>query len=95
MILSDSLKKIRSLQDLRAEKYRLRYEAMRAEYELNGSIEAIGKAYTMLSYIRRAGTAASRAFNIATSLSRFIYNIFQKKTSRKEPPPEQDNPSSM
>lgn len=95
MMLSDSLKKIRSMQDVRAEKYRLRYEAMRAEYKLNASMEAVGRVYSMLSYIRRAGKVASHSFNIATSVSRFIYSFFQKKTSRSDPPPDQDHPSDM
>lgn len=79
MMLSGSLKRIKTLQDLRTEKLRLRYESMRAEDALNDSLFAIERMFSIFNLMQKAGTSFQYAFNMATSISSFFGRIFGKK----------------
>ena len=83
MMLTGSLKKIKTLHDLRTEKLRLRYESMRAEDALNDSLHAIERMFTIFTLMQRAGTGFQYAYNMATGISSFFSRIFGKKRKKK------------
>ncbi len=92
MMLLASLKKINTLQDLRTEKLRLRYETIRAEDALNDSVHAIERMFFIFTFMRKASSSFQHAYNIATSVSSFISRIFGKKHKKdhhsEDPSPE-------
>ncbi len=92
-MLTNRLKKIKSVHDLRTEKIRLRYEYMRAEESLNDSLYAIENLFTVFSMVRKAGSRLQSAYNIFTTVSGFLNRFFGKKRKKEhhadESPPEQ------
>lgn len=82
MIPAERLKHIRTMQDLRVEKARLRYESLMAEKDLNDSVEAIGKVMTFFTLFRRAAGGARYAYGIFSRVSDYLGGLFKKK-SRK------------
>lgn len=90
MMLTASLKKIKTIQDLRTEKLRLRYETMRAEDALNDSLYAIERMFFIFTFMRKASNSFQHAYNIATSVSSFISRIFGKKQRKQD---HQEEPS--
>ena len=49
----ESLKNIKTIQDLRVEKSRLKYEALIAESKLTDSLKAGGQVFTVFSVLNR------------------------------------------
>ncbi len=84
MMLLASLKQINTLQDLRTEKLRLRYETMRAEDALNDSLYAIERMFFIFTFMRKASNSFQHAYNIATSVSGFFSRIFGKKQKNQD-----------
>jgi hypothetical protein len=84
MMLTSSLKKIRTMQDLRTEKLRLRYESLRAEDALNDSLSALDNMFSLYTFIRKAGHSFQYAFNLATGISNFFSRFFGKKHKKKD-----------
>ncbi len=88
MMLSKTLKKIKSTQDLRAEKLRLRYEALRAEDAMNDSLAATEKLFTFFSAMRKAGSNVRYVMNAFSGISRIFGRLFGKKSHTEESPSE-------
>ena len=88
MTLSKTLRKIKSTQDLRAEKLRLRYEALRAEDALNDSLAATEKLFTFLSAVRKAGSNLRHVMNVFSGINRIFGRLFGKKSKAEEPSPD-------
>ncbi len=89
-MLSDKLKKVKTPQDLRVLKVRLQYEAMRAEDDLNKSLQATEELFTIVSVVRKAGNNIRHAFSIINSISSFFGRIFKKKQKQEDPSHEED-----
>ena len=85
MIPVERLKHIRTMQDLRVEKARLRYEALMAEKDLADSIRAVGKVVTFFTLFRRAAGGARYAYGVVSRLSGFFSGLFGKKSGKRKP----------
>lgn len=84
MMLTASLKKIKTMQDLRTEKLRLRYESLRAEDALNDSLHAFESLFSIFTIMRKASHSFQYAFNLATGVSSFFSRIFGKKHKKSQ-----------
>ena len=84
MISIDRLREVRTMQDLRVEKARLRYEALMAEKDLSDSLQAVGKVVTFFTLFRRAAGGARYAYGIISRLSGFFSGLFGKKSGKRK-----------
>jgi hypothetical protein len=84
MMLAASLKKIKTMQDLRTEKLRLRYESLRAEDALNDSLHAFESVFSIFTVMRKASHSLQYAFNLASGVSSFFSRIFGKKHKKNQ-----------
>lgn len=92
MIQIGHLRKVKTMQDLRVEKARLRYEALMAEKDMEDSLQAVGKVVTFFTLFRRAASGARYAYGVVSRLSGFFSGLFGKKSRKsragKNPDPE-------
>lgn len=92
MIQIGRLRNVKTMQDLRVEKARLRYEALMAEKDMEDSLQAVGKVVTFFTLFRRAAGGARYAYGVVSRLSGFFSGLFGKKSRkekvRKDPDPE-------
>ncbi len=84
MIPFERLKDVRTMQDLRVEKARLRYEALMAEKDLSDSLRAVGKVVTFFTLFRRAAGGARYAYGVVSRLSGFFSGLFGKKSKKEK-----------
>ena len=85
MMMIDSLRKIKTLQDIRVEKIRLRYEMLKAEDKLNDSLQATERLFTVFTFIRNAGGTLRKTYRVFTGISSFINSLFGKKSKQENP----------
>ncbi len=85
MMMINSLRKIKTVQDLRVEKIRLRYEMLKAEDKFNDSLHATERLFTIFTFIRNAGGALRQAYRIISGVNSFINNLFGKKSKQEKP----------
>ena len=85
----ESLKDIRSMKDIRAEKARLRYEALIAETKMMESFRAVERMFTFFSGVRRVSGALVYAFGVMSKAGSFLGRIFGK--SKKEAPDQEED----
>ena len=94
MMLSKSLGNIKTLHDLRMEKVRLRYESMRAEDAMNDSLGAIGRMFTVFTFIQKTGRRLRFAYGIFSGIaglaSRFLYKKVKKEDDTRYTSMEDD-----
>lgn len=84
MIPFERLKDVRTMQDLRVEKARLRYEVLMAEKDLSDSLRAVGKVITFFTLFRRVAGGARFAYGVVSRLSGFLTGFFGKKSKKKK-----------
>ncbi len=85
----DSLRKIKTVQDIRVEKIRLRYQMLKAEDKFNDSLHATEQLFTIFTFIRNAGGAMRQAYRIFSGVNSFINNLFGKKNKHGKPSPHE------
>ncbi len=90
MIPTERLRDVRTMQDLRVEKARLRYEALMAEKDLSDSLRAVEKVVKFFTLFRRAAGGARYAYGVASRLSGFFSGLFGKKSKKRESGAEPD-----
>ena len=86
------IRNIRSLRDLKAEKTRLREEALRLEEKIDGNYKDILSAFTLKSIIQRLTNELSMTSTVvstAFSLGKSLISKFKKKKKNKD---KGDNP---
>ncbi len=95
MIPTERLRNVRTMQDLRGEKARLRYEVLMAEKDLADSLQAVDKVLTFFTLFRRAAGVVRYAYGIISHMSGFLGGLFGKKRANKDdrndPDPEVDS----
>ncbi len=84
MMLSESLRKIKTPHDIRMEKVRLRYESMRAEDAMNDSLGAVGKMFAVFSYIRKTGRRLRFVYGIFSGIAGLVGRFVHKKVKKEE-----------
>lgn len=84
MMLSKSLRNIKNLHDLRIEKVHLRYESMRAEDAMNDSLSAIGKMFTVFTFIQKTGRRLKFVYGIFSGIAGLVSRFLYKKVKRKD-----------
>ncbi len=84
MILSESLRNIKTLHDIRMEKVRLRYESMRAEDAMNNSLGALGKLFTVFSFIQKTGRRMRFVYTIISGITSLIGRFVYKKVRKED-----------
>ncbi len=86
MILSERLKKIKTPHDIRMEKVRLRYESMRAEDAMNDSLGALGRMFTVFSFIKKTGHRLRFIYSMVSGITRLAGRFLYKKVKKIEDP---------
>lgn len=82
---SQRFKNIRTLQDIKLEKAKIRYEMLIAENSLMDSINAVEKLFTIVSYFRRFAAGFSYAQHFIRNFHKYIDKLmFWKKDTDKE-----------
>lgn len=89
-MLANKLQKVKTPHDLRVLKIRLQYEAMRAEDDLNQSLQASGQLFTLVSVFQKSAHIIRHASSVFTRISSFFGRIFNKKQKQEEYPCEED-----
>ncbi len=87
MMMINSLRKIKTVQDIRVEKYRLRYEMLKAEDRFNDSLHATQQLFTIFTFIRNAGGALRQAYRIISGVTGFINSLFGRFSKQDKPSP--------
>lgn len=80
----ESLRNIKSLEDIRVEKARLKYESLLAESRMMESMRAAGQLFTVVSSLKRVSGGIRTAYSIISRFSRFISRWFGRKKEEKE-----------
>lgn len=75
-------RKIRTLDDIKLEKARLKYEMMAAENDLHSSLEGIQRMFTMNGFITRVSTGVLFAQDLYHKFGNIISWFRRKKTTR-------------
>ncbi len=75
----ESLKEIKSIQDIRVEKARMRYEALLAENKLNESVRAAEQLFTFVSNLRRSLTVVRQTYEVFSRIGIFFSRLFGKQ----------------
>ncbi len=86
MMLSESLRNIKTLHDIRMEKVRLRYESMRAEDAMNDSLGALGRMFTVFSFIQKTGHRLRFIYSVVSGITSLVGRFLYKKVKKKEEP---------
>lgn len=84
MIPTERLRDVRTMQDLRAEKARLRYEALMAEKDLTDSLRAVDKVFTFFTLFRRAAGGVRYAYGVLSRVSGFFGGLFGKRPDKED-----------
>ncbi len=82
----ESIRNIKSLDDIRVEKARMRYEALLAEKNLNESMHAFEKLWTFFSTFKRTVSVFQQAFHLFSRMSSFFGRMFTGFKKQKEAP---------
>ncbi len=95
MIPTERLRDVRTMQDLRVEKARMRYEVLMAEKDLTDSLQAVEKVVTFFTLFRRAAGGVRYAYGVISRMSGFFSGLFRKRKQKEadgnEPDPEVDS----
>jgi hypothetical protein len=78
MIDTTRFKNIKTLQDIKLEKARLRYDLLLAENALSENIYAIQQAFSYVSLFSRIADGYAYAQRVVSKISRFYRRIFRK-----------------
>ncbi len=84
----ESLKDIKSIQDIKVLKARMRYEALLAENKMLESFRAVEKLVTFVSNVRRASAALHQAYRVFSKIGAFFGRLFGKTEEGKAPEEE-------
>ncbi|MDX9940610.1 MAG: hypothetical protein RBS53_00165 [Bacteroidales bacterium] len=74
-------KKIKTLNDIKLEKERLRYEMLAAEHSLHDSLEGIQQTFTMNGLVSRVSTGFLFAQDVYNRFGNIISFFRRKKSS--------------
>ncbi len=88
MINSSRYRKIKTLQDIRVEKARLRYEALVAENAMMEGFRSVERAFTMFSMVRRVSEYVGHGIRAVSGIARFFGRVFHKKPHQGASQPE-------
>ncbi len=90
----EAIRKIKTMDDIRVEKARLRYEALIAEKNLNESLGAFEKLSDFLSNIKRGYSAFQQAYHMFSRMNSWLARVFSG-FKKKETPDTQEEPVSF
>ncbi len=87
----EAIRNIKTMDDIRVEKARARYEALLAEKNLNESFHAIERLTILFSNVKRAFTALQQASHLFHRMSNYLSRMFggakkKKRDARDEEP---------
>jgi hypothetical protein len=91
MIDTKRFSKIKSLQDIRLEKARLRYEMLTAENRLSDSLQTAGQIFSLsalMARVRIGMTVARKSYDIFSGLLRWVSG---KRKKKKHHPAHDEN----
>lgn len=83
MIDTHRYRKIKTFQDIRLEKARLRYEALVAENAMMEGFRSLERVFTIFSMARRVSDYVGYGFRAMSGLGRFFGRVFHKKSHRR------------
>ncbi len=89
MIDTHRLRKIKSLQDIKLEKAKLRYEALLAETKLYEDMNAIQSQFTFPVFLARVKSGISIASRVFSGIQNTMGWIFKKKGQPDQTEPEE------
>ncbi len=85
----EAIKNIKTMDDIRVEKARLRYEALLAEKNLNDSIHAFEKMSMFFSSLKRAFSVFQQSYHLFLRMTSFFGRIFSGFRRKEKEPEEQ------
>ncbi len=81
----ESLKHIKTTQDIKLQKARMRYEAMLAENKMMESFHSIGQVFTIIYTFRKVTSGVSYVYQTYQKISDFLSRLFGgSKKEKKE-----------
>ncbi len=83
MMSKIQMKKLRTLQDIKLEKARLKYEMLVAENNLGEDLHAVERVFTFSSTMASITKGISVAKNVYDKVNRIIEKLFGKKRKKK------------
>ncbi len=82
---SQSFKNIRTLQDIKLEKAKIRYEMLIAENRLMESLNAVEKLFTIVSFFKRFAAGFTYAQHFISNFHKYMEKLmFWKKDKDEE-----------
>ncbi len=90
----EAIRNIKTMDDIRVEKARLRYEALMAEKNLDESLGAFEKLSDFLSNIKRGFAAFQQAYHLFSRMSSWLSRVFSG-FKKKETPDTEEEPVSF
>ncbi|MBW6480083.1 MAG: hypothetical protein K0B37_11700 [Bacteroidales bacterium] len=89
---SQSFKNIRTLQDIKLEKAKIRYEMLIAENRLLDSFNAVEKLVTIVSFFRRFAAGFAYAQHFISNFHKYLEKLmFWKKDKNEESEEDEKN----
>lgn len=83
MSVTESIRNIKSMQDIGVEKARLRYESLIAEKSLADTLQASEKVFTFFSFFRYAADMMRIGYNMFVSMYQVFDRLFGRYTRKK------------
>lgn len=85
----ESLKDIKTVQDIKLQKARLRYEAILAENKMMESFHSIGQVFSIIYTFRKVTSGLSYVYQTYLKISDFVSRLFggskkEKKADNQE-----------
>ncbi len=83
----EAIRNIKTLDDIRVEKARLRYEALLAEKNLNESLHAVERMSTFFSSFKRVVSVFQQSYHMFLRMTSFfsrVFSGFKKKEKEDE-----------
>ncbi len=83
MSVTESIRNIKSMQDIRVEKARLRYESLMAEKSLADTLQASEKVFTFFSFFRYSVDMMRTGYNMFVSMYQVFDRLFGRFVRKK------------
>ncbi len=87
----EAIKNIRTMDDIRVEKARARYEALLAEKNVNESFHAIERLTILFSNAKRAFAAIQQASYLFQRMSAYVSRMFGGSKKKKRDARDEDH----
>ncbi len=85
----DFLRDMRSMQDIRLAKARLRYESLLAEKQLTDNLSSLERGFTFITNMRRTANTARKAYQVVSGIASFFQRLFTR-TPKEGPQKEEE-----